>query len=191
MLIPFGVLSAAAFAPVALSDYELIASEILTANQASITFGNLGDYSSTYKHLQVRITGRLTSNQSGGGGFSRLRFNGDSSTSYRAHNLYGDGSSVTSNASAAAGEIGLNRLPDSAATASAFGAIVIDILDAYSTSKNTTTRQMAGYANNTPYIWFSSGAYFKTDALTSIFLEPGVGGNYATGSRFSLYGIKG
>jgi hypothetical protein len=51
---PLGILSAAGAGGGVAGDYELISSEILGTTAASVTFSSLGDYSSTYKHLQIR-----------------------------------------------------------------------------------------------------------------------------------------
>jgi hypothetical protein len=184
MLIPFGVLSAAAFAPVAEGDYELIASEILTASQASVTFSNLGDYSSTYKHLQIRYAARNT------GDFAQLRlqFNADSGSNYAWHNLTGNGSSVGVNAATTQTFANIGRVAQSTFAANIFGGGVIDILEPYSTTKNKTLRGLGGSANN--LILLQSSLWINTASVTSFLLE-GSGGSFTAGSRFSLYGIRG
>jgi hypothetical protein len=125
MLIPFGILSAAG-AGVPEGTYELISTTVLGGTAASITFSSLGDYSSTYKHLQLRIAARSASASSFSG---RLRFNGDTGANYSFHQLLGTGSSVLSTADT--GQTGTDILPvsNSTSTASSFGGAVIDILD--------------------------------------------------------------
>jgi hypothetical protein len=188
MLIPFGVLSAAAFAPVAEGDYELIASEILTTNEASITFSNLGDYSSTYKHLQIRTVGRTDRGSGAVADTALVRINGDTGSNYSRHFLLGDGSSVSSGAGASQTSMFGPRFTAAGATANAFGAGVIDILDPYSTTKNTTIRSLNGIDI---LIYLTSGAFLSTAAVSSVTLLPEIGSNFVSGSRFSLYGIKG
>jgi hypothetical protein len=187
MLIPFGILSSAAGVEVG-GDYELIASEILTASQASITFSNLGDYSSIYKHLQIRAVAKAN-----GTGLTadwiRLRYNADTTSSYNSHYLFGTGSSVSSgveNFSNASMRMG--QIPDEGPAG--FGALVIDILDPFSTTKNTTARSLGGIASSYNYVSLASGAYFKTDSITSATLLCQTQ-NFIAGSRFSLYGIRG
>ena len=184
MLIPFGVLSAAAFAPS--GDYELIASEILGSSQASVTFSNLGDYSSTYKHLQIRYAVRST--RSSTGDDLGLVFNA-SATGYAYHGLRGNGSTVTSFAATSRTSIQINSVAAASNPTGDFGGGVVDILDAFSTSKNTTVRALTG-AVSAPEVHLFSGFWNNTSALTSIKLEPGNGG-LLLGSRLSLYGIKG
>jgi hypothetical protein len=188
MLIPFGVLSAAGAGGVA-GDYELIATELVGADTPSITFSSLATYSSTYKHLQIRTASR-NSRTGFSTGVVSLRFNGDTSSSYTYHELFGNGSSVSSYADGSQTSIrGAFFVAGASTAANAFGGGVLDILDPFSTTKNTTTRSLSGVADAA--VALTSGAFFKTDAITSITLL-GIGGtNLVAGSRFSLYGIRG
>jgi hypothetical protein len=69
--------------------------------------------------------------------------------------------------------------------------MVIDILDVNSTTKNKTMRSLGGmsfsYGN---WIELASAARFETNAITSIEVI-GNAGNLGSGTRVSLYGIKG
>jgi hypothetical protein len=190
MLIPFGILSAAAFAPSAASDYELIESAILTSDASSVTFSNLGTYSSTYKHLQIRYVGRTIT----GDDIEELRvqFNANTGSNYSRHGLEGRNGSVvsggnSSTTSAQAGWLARN------ASSNVFSGGVIDILDPYSTTKNTTVRGLSGFHFSSGFqqmISLSSGAFYNTASITEIKLF-GTTYNLAANSRFSLYGIKG
>jgi hypothetical protein len=186
-----GIFSAAGVSGAVASDYELIESYILGSSQSSITFSSLGTYSSTYKHLQIRAVGRVTDSEFGSGDGINVRFNGDSGANYSNHQLFGTGSSVLSNAASSQNQTILQRFTDAASTANAYGAVVCDILDSFSTTKNKTIRLLGGNANNSSFIFLNSGAWYNTASITSIYLAPNVGTNFATGSRFSLYGIKG
>jgi hypothetical protein len=125
-----------------------------------------------------------------------LEFNADSTNSYAYHELSGDGTSVTSSALTSRANIILPPVAGASSTTSAFGAQVIDILDPFETSKNTTTRTLGGGhftgggAGAGRFITLLSGLYFKTDAITSMKIDQFAGSNFVTGSRFSLYGIK-
>jgi len=186
MLIPFGVLSAAGAGLGFESDYELIQSYILGSNQTSVTFSSLGDYSATYKHLQIRVVARnvFTSDDRAE---MDIRLNADSSN-HNGHRLIGNGSSVTSGY--ISGEAVFGDFPFSASTGNGYGAAVIDIVDAFSTTKFKTIRSLGGQTVTTPQVRFHSGLWRSTSALTSIEIRAG-GENIYAGSRFSLYGIKG
>jgi hypothetical protein len=185
MLIPFGILSAAGIG----SDYELIESQILGSTAASITFSSLGAYSAVYKHLQLRLMAR--SNGPFGDDAIRLRLNADTGANYSYHVLGGNGSTVTSGA--ATGQTGTFpvQIAGSSSAANIFGGGVIDILDAYSSTKNTTVRALSGLTGAANLILLRSGAWLNTASITTIGLTPIDGSTFNVGSRFSLYGIKG
>jgi hypothetical protein len=173
------------------SDYELIETQILGSAQASVVF-DVSSFASTYKHLQIRWTARTTVNQSGSGETLRIRFNGVSSSTYRGHGLYGQ-SGVAQSFSYADTSLGISRAADSPSATGVFGAGVTDILDAYSTTKNTTIRNFGGQVSNitgNANIYLDSGVFLNTDAIDSIFIAPFTASNIIAGSRFSIYGVK-
>ena len=168
--------------------YELIESVLLSSAAGSVTFSGLSAYSSTYKHLQLRVVARgaTASNLTD----LQLRFNGDTAQNYVYHQLYGNGSSVVSEAYPSINQTTGALIPAANATANSFGGGVIDILDAYQTTKFKTIRGLSGYTANTNYVLLRSGLWRVTDAISSMTLFAGAG-NLESGSRFSLYGIKG
>lgn len=183
MLIPFGVLSAAGAGGVA-GTYELIETQILGSSQSSITFSNLGTYSSTYRHLQIRYTARnsSTNNQ------TFIRFNADTGSNYARHILYGDGNSVRSEATTSQTSGYVGQVFPSTGTANGFAAAVIDILDVYG-NKNKTVRSLSGEVGSPAYVTLHSSLWMSTASVTSITLLTS-GNNYVANSRFSLYGIR-
>jgi len=189
MLIPFGILSAAGVSGFS-SDYELISTTILGSATSSVTFSSLGDYSSTYKHLQLRISSRTTSTEVNGS-FLTLRFNGISTTTYDNHHLFGNGSAAGSFALTTQAEIYLQRTTNSNSAANAFGASVVDILDPYSTTKNKTVRYQGASSVSTGFwnVTLGSGLWRNTSSVTSITITGDA--TMVAGSRLSLYGIRG
>jgi hypothetical protein len=183
-----GIFSAAgAGGAAALTDYELIETQILSSSTPSITFSSLGTYSSTYKHLQVRYTARSSAAVPGNGVLGRL--NGVTSATYAQHFLYGNGATVQSGAATSQTSALVGLESAASATANIFGAGVIDLLDAYSTTKNKTLRTFTGVAD-LPRVDLHSSVFINTASITSFELRPEAG-NFVSGSRFSLYGIKG
>ena len=178
-----GIFSAAgAGGGVSLSDYELISTTILGTATSSVTFDVTG-LGSTYKHLQIRALAKSSSTNNN----ANLRFNGVTTTSYSFHTLYGTGSAVESAAITSATSIAniVNMPP------SQFGASVIDILDAFSSTKNKTVRYLSGMSDGggVQSIALNSGLFISTSPTTSLTITGGV--NLATGSRFSIYGLRG
>ena len=181
--IPLGILD---FPTGAAGAYDLLETQILTSSAASVTFTGLGSYTD-YKHLQIRATSRQDTAVSIARHY--ITFNGDTGSNYAIHQLYGNGSSVGSSATAPYPRI--QWYGDSVGTSTAtnvFAASIIDILNFSDTSKNTTVRCLMGVANPNQ-INFASGLWNSTNAVTSIDIA-GQGANLVAGSRFSLYGVK-
>jgi hypothetical protein len=183
-LFPLGILSAAGAGGAAFSsDYELIETQILGSAQAEVVFSSLATYASTYKHLQIRSASLVNASTNS----AYLRFNGDTASNYVAHYLEGNGSSVGSSWSTTTNKLFYGYWAVGSTTA-AHGAVV-DILDAYSSSKNKTVRSLNGINTASPLITLYSGLWMNTNSTTS--LTVGSPSNFLAGSRFSLYGIRG
>ncbi len=165
-------------------DYELIESVFVASPAASVTFSNLQNYAAEYEHLQIRAT--IKTNHAATWEVGQIRLNNDSASNYATHALAGNGSSVVSNASASA--TSMAYFTAGTTTASAFGGLIIDILDAYSTSKNKTLRMFSGYGS--VEVRLSSGVWLSTNSITSATLSPIFGTSISANSRFSLYGIR-
>lgn len=182
MLIPLGFL---AVSGVSAGSFDLLETQVLTGSAASVTFSSLGTYSN-YKHLQIRFTARSNS-AAGATLYTNFQANSDTGSNYAWHSLRGNGSNVGSFAgtSATFGRSGLAA--GSTATANAFATSVLDILDPFETTKNTTFRFLAGQGE----IYLGSSVWLNTNALTSLAIQEGYSSTFVAGSRFSLYGIKG
>jgi hypothetical protein len=171
------------------NSYESIATGSGTGSSNTISFSSIP---STYKHLQIRGIVKSTTS---GSSFSSVGFNvnSDTSSSYTRHILYGNGANPALAYGAGAGTtwyIGANDFPTAGYT-SIFGAHILDILDYTDTNKNTTVRALTGCdVNGAGEIALSSTVFLKTNAITSIQLVS-ASGNFATGTQYALYGIKG
>ena len=185
-LIPWGIWAASgAGGSASPAAYELISTTVLGSSAASVTFSGLGTSAAAYKHLQIRLTGRTTRAVAEDGA-TVLQLNSDTGANYRSHWLVGTGSSVVSYDDTI---IGLGSFSGNNAGANQFTAQVIDLLDFSSSSKNKTLRFLAGNAGSFNSIRLHSGLWMSTAAVTSIDLKTTVG-SWATGSRFSLYGLR-
>jgi hypothetical protein len=185
-LFPLGILSAAAGVVGPTNSYELIQTTILGSNQATVDFTGLGSLTPTYKHLQIRVVAK--DSFSGQFGDFYLTFNG-SGANYRDHFLRGTSTTVTSSSYGYSSVITPGNIPGNRAeNANMFGVYIIDIFDFASTVKNKTVRNSSGYVTANPSVFFSSGGWFDTSAITSFRLRSNQ--NLLAGSRFSLYGIR-
>ena len=171
------------------NSYESIATvSVGSGGVANVEFTSIP---STFEHLQIRLIARNTENDTGAGADLRMQLNGDTGSNYASHNLRGDGASATATAASSQAQMRLSVTIRDGRTANAFNAGVIDILDYTSTNKNTTVRSLDGYdSNGAGQIYFSSGLYNSTNAITSIKLFADAF-NFAQYSTFALYGIKG
>ena len=171
-----GILNSQAAGAGGAGAYDLLETTVLTSSASSVSFTGLDSYTD-YKHLQLRIVAN-------GGGLIYQRFNSDTGSNYAEHRLYGDGSSVNSQGFASQTEmiIGFGTT-----TTDVFAACVVDVLDFSSSNKNTTVRSLGGDNSD---VALGSGLWNNTNAVTSTDIFPN-SGSFATGSRFSLYGIKG
>ena len=178
-----------------LGAYELISTTILGSSAASVTFSSLETYSSTYKHLQIRYTAKSDRSSTDGNDSLVTLLNNDSGSNYNSHILQGAGSSASS-----AYESGFLTGMEFVYIASTggnisggFGSGVMDFLDSYSTTKNKVRRTLWGNSLGGTYrtAALSSSMWRNTASITTITLSPRYGTNLVTGSRFSLYGIKG
>ena len=175
----------------AAADYELISTTVLGSSAASVTFSGLGTSAAAYKHLQIRAA--IRTDYTSPFNDCYLQFNGVTSSSYSWHQLYGYNGSVGSSAGSSTVSIDLGSAVGASNAASAFSAMVVDIADFQSTSKNKTLKSLSGGAGSTggtnSILNLYSGAWYSTSAVTSFLIYPS-SGNFVTGSRFSLYGLK-
>lgn len=170
------------------TSYESIATQTVGSGGASyIEFTSIP---STYKHLQIRGIGRTS--RASVEDVLKVQFNGDTASNYSWHNLAGYGAGVESNASTGQPEMKLGWIAANSTGASINGAVIIDVLDYLSTSKNKTCRSLTGYDyNGGGQVILASGLWFKTpEAITSIKITPAFS-TFQQYSTFALYGIKG
>ena len=192
MPIPLGIL--AQFRQAAAGDFVLLESQVLSSNQSSVTFSNLATLAAGYKHLQIRVAARTSAAEVLSGVRVRLGTGSiDSGANYSAHQLYGFNGSVISGAGTSQTAMFASAVAGANAASNIFGAVVIDLLDPFVSTKNTTSRTLGGIVAGTgtsAYISLESSAWLNTAAVEQASVLP-VSGNWVTGSRFSLYGIRG
>jgi hypothetical protein len=166
------------------NSYESIATVTVgSGGTSTITFSSIP---STYKHLQLRILAR----DAGANGEFKIELNSDTTTTnYRRHNVYGDGSGAyasTGNNNTCA------PVAYSGQTANSFEAVVMDILDYADTNKNTTIRTLFGKdLNGSGDVGLQSNLWVNTAAVNNIVFKVVGGTNFVQHSQFALYGIKG
>ena len=177
------------------SEY-LIESRVLDTAVTQVTFNNLDQFAGIYKHLQVVISARSDRADAGTDNLRVFINSNTTNTSYASHVLVGTGSTVNSGA-----DIGdtlftniIGATTAALGPANAFYANIIDILDAFSTTKNKTLRSLSG--NEAPdaggrarAIELRSLLFMSTNAISSLQFDQRFGSNFVAGSRFSIYGV--
>jgi hypothetical protein len=164
-----------------LSSYESIATSTLGSAASTITLSSIP---STFKHLQLRFSLDVVTTNSE----IRLRINGDTSTNYARHNLWGNGTSANASGIATGTSNFISLISASDSTYPTVG--IIDILDYTSTTRNKTVRALSGVdRNGSGEIWLTSGFLLSTAAIASLAFSLD-SGNLDTGSTVALYGIK-
>jgi hypothetical protein len=169
------------------NSYESIATiTVGSGGQATAEFTSIP---STYKHLQLRAIART--NFAAASIAFHLQFNSVTGTNYSSHELTGNGTSAAATASTSTSFPVLGDITGSSATANIFGAVVLDILDYTSTSKNKTVRSLSGNdRNGSGKLGLYSGLWFSTPAaISSIQIIPGAG-DFIQHTQFALYGIR-
>jgi len=170
------------------NSYQSIAtSTVGSGGTANVTFSSIP---ATFTHLQIRAiskTNRTTASVDS----LKLQFNGDTATNYAYHELIGDGASALSDSVTSNAFTAIARTAGNANT-SFFGAFTCDILDYANTNKYKTIRTLSGVdLNGSGAVFFNSGLWQSTSAITSIVIAPQTGTLLNEYSSFALYGIKG
>lgn len=173
----------------AAGDFESIAT--VTVGGGGAANAEFTSIPATFTHLQIRYIARAAS---GGSAFDPnfIRFNSDTASNYAYHYLTGNGSTAAAGAGSTQTSTWGGLWPYDAATASAYGAGVIDILDYANTNKYKTLRTLSGVdTNGSGESFYNSGLWMSTSAITSIRITPATGSvNFKQYSHFALYGIR-
>lgn len=160
--------------------YDCIATTTLGSNQNTVTLSSIAG---TYTDLILIVAGKLVT----GGTTCQMRFNNDTSSNYSQTSLAGNGTSAGS---------GRN----SNQTYLRIGEVYAGL----STSQSTVIININNYANTTTYktplirssdsageVGAYAGLWRKApEAINRIDLIAGASDNWASGSTFTLYGIK-
>ena len=154
---------------------------------ASVTFAGIP---STYKHLQIRMIGRLN----GAANNCSLVFNGDTGSNYTQHQLFGSGSSAGAGGSAygvPSARPTFNMTGTNEAS-NIFGTGVMDILDYANTSKLKTVKLLTGSDyNGSGFIIMRSLLWNSTNAINSItFVPDSPSTGFVQYTQFTLYGVR-
>jgi len=162
--------------------YESIATTTATTASPAVTFSSIPQ---TFTDLILVVSIRANSTPTSFG--TGIRFNSDTGSNYSRTVLYGSGSSAVSFRDSSQTRIFYSA---GSTTANQFNVIRLNISD-YS---NTTTYKTVIGRNddNSDVTSMSAASWRSTNAITSITITPFDDNStgFATGSTFTLYGIK-
>ena len=173
------------------STYTPIATQTLGSDSNYITFSSIAN---TYTDLIVVVNGKSTTTGAASDCYVRLATGGgsvDTGNNYSTTRVQGDGfnpfSSRTTNQSLAQA----GGVPAATAGANDRGANIFQFMNYANTSiyktfitrgNSTASNQSYGSASLDVSLWRNTGAITSIQFITN--------GNFATGSTFTLYGIK-
>jgi hypothetical protein len=177
---------ASQFSGKSFGSFESIATAYGNDSSVNITFSSIP---STYKHLQIRWSGTNIGENYRQNYY--VKFNGSTGTPYTWQRIFTNAGTpliIDQGQLAGAMEFGYQNGYQWSSTLTGG---IIDILEYASTSKSKTVRSFSGFSPATieGNLSIASGMWISTDAITSITISAGE--QWATGSQFALYGIKG
>jgi len=159
----------------AVSAYEVISTQTLGTAVASVTFSSIPQ---TYTDLVLVVSHDVTADA-----ISGIQFNGDTASNYSSTYVWGQGTNVYSGRETSAA----SAFAFYAAAASGFATAIIQVMN-YSNA--TTHKTLLGRESDSAVEAMALVSLWRsTAAITSMVLLRR-SGNFATGSTFTLYGIK-
>lgn len=154
-----------------------LANLTLGSAQASVTFASIPT-GSTYRDLRLVVNGATSAE-----GNIYIQVNGDTASNYSQVNMRGFGSSSTGSSSSTATTIQSNYSTGLQTTSRAIN--TYDFMDYAVTDKHKTILIRANHPDEVDAL---AARWASTSAISSILIGSG-GGNFTTGSTFTLYGI--
>jgi hypothetical protein len=158
--------------------YDLIASNVLTSNTASLTINSIpGTYRDLIVVASVRASGNL---------IFRMQINGDTGSNYNWVSMQGDGSSASSTSDGSATSTIIGNAANLSSTI--FTLHKVEIMDYSATNKHKTILSRSNDANDG--VDAMAHRWASTSAITSLtFFVGGVGNTISSGSTFYIYGL--
>ncbi len=183
-------------APASASAMTLICDQLLTGSQATFDTNTIlsGNIPGTYKHLQFMLYGAETGSENNGP--VAMTFNNDTTS---GHYIWADmqgnaAASIASGGNTSDNKLAIANFPGSTATPTGTAAQTTCAIDNYAQAVFNKTyvanaMLIRAQSDANAFLFYYAGQWKSTAAITRIILTPNLG-SFATGSRFSLYGIS-
>lgn len=162
--------------------YDPIATQTLGSAAATVTFSSIP---STFTDLVLVVSGRSTNGS--GDDSMYMRFNGDSGTNYSWTRILGNGSAASSFRLSNQTVGTIDGISGGSTASGTFSATIANFQNYSNTTTNKTILGRSNVAGS--YTVANVNLYRSTSAISSMVLSLATG-NFATGSTFTLYGIK-
>ena len=157
--------------------YEKIQTQTLGSSAASVTFSSI---SGSYTDLILVASSKIVTGSATG---FLIQFNGDTASNYSDTYLYGNGTSALSGRVSGQAKMVIGNV-----NSTDFSPQIINVMN-YSNA--TTYKTAIGRSSlAADYVISYVGLWRSTAAITSILAYPDASASFATGSTFTLYGIK-
>jgi hypothetical protein len=164
--------------------YENIATTTLGSNQTSVTFNSFSGYTDLILVMNLRDTASGTQT------YPFVRFNSDTGTNYSFTRVQGTGTQASSGRASNQNKLELTEAAGAGTAANVFSPTIVQIQNYANTTTNKTC--LVRINNETSGGGIAVGAlvglWRSTSAITSIEITGQT--SLATGSSFTLYGIK-
>lgn len=180
--------------PAVPTSFDSIASVVATGGDNTYTFSSIPQ---TYKHLQFRISARMTGSTSPAS--VRFRINGNSSAIYTNKWVIAGPSNSplinVQNDNVNSFMYGNRGMAGGSSPSGLNAVLILDILNYSSTSVNKTFRMVSGVFDRTntgqTNLMLGTGTPLTNSAISSITLFCDSSFNFQTNSSIALYGIRG
>ena len=152
---------------------------------ATITFTSSTGANDWSQYMDLVLIGYAAGEAVGGTNSSYINFNNDTTSSYVAQFLYGDGSSVTAS-TATYDKLYIDAAPGTASP-QPWGVSVTNIYDINSGKYKTAISQLAADRNGAGMVGLYTSTWKKQSAITEIDIACGF--DFLPDTRFDLFGV--
>jgi hypothetical protein len=171
-----------------------IATTTLASDTATVTFtstddGQVGDFS---QYMDLTIISYARSAETSTDRQLNMQLNNDTAASpgnYNAQNLRGNGSGAYAGATANAQRFEIGEIPAASSGANIFGGTVTTLFDINSGKFKSGVSRTANDRDGSGFVYLWALTWASQAPITEIDLFDLYGGDFLTGSSFSLFGV--
>jgi len=168
-----------------------IATTTLGADAATVTFtstddGQVGDFS---QYMDLTIISYARSAETATDRQLNMQLNNDTGSNYNAQNFRGNGSGAYAGFTADGPRFEIGEIPAASSGANIFGGTVTTLFDINSGKLKSGVSQTANDRDGSGFVYLWALTWASQAPITEIDLYDLYGGDFLTGSMFSLFGV--